>query len=238
MVLTAHQACYLPWLGLFHKIALADKFILWDDVQYQPKDFNNRNKIKFPDGPKWLTVPVLRKGYLDKKYWEIEIDNTVGWGRKHWKSIEQCYRKAPYFERYHEALKFIYAQEWKHLWLLNGALLSLFCGQLGIPLPTEGPNRFRMLSALHCEGTKSELVLNVCKKVGATKYIFGSQGRDYADVKAFEREGIEVIFQDYQHPNYAQRFGKFEPYMAIIDLLFNEGPNSLEILMNGNVRSV
>jgi len=232
MVLTAHQACYLPWLGLFHKIALADKFILWDDVQYQPKDFNNRNKIKFPDGPKWLTVPVLRKGYLDKKYTEIEIDNTLDWRKKHWKSIEQCYRKAPYFEKYHESLKFLYGVEWEHLSVLNGVMLELFCRQLGIPMKLE------TLSKLKCEGTKSELVLNVCKKVGATKYIFGSQGRDYADVEAFEREGIEVIFQDYQHPNYAQRFGKFEPYMAVIDLLFNEGPNSLEILLNGNVRSV
>ena len=231
-VLTGHQPVYLGWLGLFHKIALADKFILWDDVQYQPKDFNNRNKIKFPDGPKWLTVPVHRKGYLDKKYTEIKIDNTLDWRKKHWKSIESCYRKAPYFEKYHESLKFIYGVEWEHLSVLNGVMLELFCRQLGIPMTLE------TLSGLKCEGTKSELVLNVCKKVGATKYIFGSQGRDYADVKAFEDAGIEVIFQDYQHPFYAQRFGKFEPYMATIDLLFNEGPNSLEILMNGNVRSV
>ena len=231
-VVTGHQPTYLSYLGLFHKIALADKFILWDDVQYQPKDFNNRNKIKFPDGPKWLTVPVHRKGYLDKKYTEIKIDNTLDWRKKHWKSIESCYRKAPYFEKYHESLKFLYGVEWEHLSVLNGVMLELFCRQLGIPMELE------TLSKLKCEGTKSELVLNVCKKVGATKYIFGSQGRDYADVEAFEREGIEVIFQDYQHPFYAQRFGKFEPYMAVIDLLFNEGPNSLEILMNGNVRSV
>jgi len=238
MVLTAHQACYLPWLGLFHKIALADKFILWDDVQYQPKDFNNRNKIKFPDGPKWLTVPVLRKGYLDKKCWEIEIDNRSNWRQKHWKSIVQCYRKAPYFDDYYESLKFLYAYNWTHLWELNQTLMTMFCGQLGISHTNNEPCQWQRLSDLNCEGTKSELVLNVCKKVGATKYIFGSQGRDYADVEAFEREGIEVIFQDYQHPYYAQRFGKFEPYMAVIDLLFNEGPNSLEILMNGNVRSV
>ena len=176
MVLTAHQACYLPWLGLFHKIALADKFILWDDVQYQPKDFNNRNKIKFSDGPKWLTVPVLRKGYLEKKYWEIEIDNTVDWRRKHWKSIEQCYGKAPYFDEYSEPLKMLYSGKWSNLAELNYVMLHVFCGQLGIH------TKWDRLIDLNCEGTKSELVLNVCKKVGATKYIFGSQGRDYADV--------------------------------------------------------
>ena len=61
MILTAHQPVYLPWLGLFHKIALADQFISFDQVQYLPKDWNNRNKIKTPSGGIWLSVPVLKK---------------------------------------------------------------------------------------------------------------------------------------------------------------------------------
>ena len=87
MILTAHQPVYLPWLGLFHKIALADAFCYFDNVQYQIKDFNGRNKIKTINGPIWLTVPVKSKGYRDKKINDIEIDNSQDWSKKHWKTM-------------------------------------------------------------------------------------------------------------------------------------------------------
>ena len=64
IILSAHQPVYLPWLGLFHKIALADIFCVFDIVQYQRKDFNNRNKIKTSAGPICLTVPVKSSGRL------------------------------------------------------------------------------------------------------------------------------------------------------------------------------
>ena len=66
MILTAHQPVYLPWLGLFHKIALADQFCIFDIAQYQRKDFNNRNKIKTHTGPIWLSVPVESKDHFSK----------------------------------------------------------------------------------------------------------------------------------------------------------------------------
>ncbi len=94
MILTAHQPVYLPWLGLFHKIALADKFVFFNQVQYLPKDWMNRNKIKTPTGEIWLTVPVLRKGYRETVTSEIEINNDTDWKRKHLKSILINYKKA------------------------------------------------------------------------------------------------------------------------------------------------
>ena len=97
MILTAHQPVYLPWLGLFHKIALAETFVYFDQVQYLPKDWMNRNKIRTKDGSIWLTVPVLRKGYRDLKSSEIEINNSINWQKKHLRSISLNYKKSPYF---------------------------------------------------------------------------------------------------------------------------------------------
>jgi len=77
MILTAHQPVYLPWLGLFHKISLSDKFVYFNEVQYLPKDWMNRNKIKTKTGPIWLSVPVLRKGYRDMKTNELKINNSI-----------------------------------------------------------------------------------------------------------------------------------------------------------------
>ena len=100
MILTAHQPVYLPWLGLFHKIALADVFVSFNQVQYQPKDWNNRNQVKTSAGPKWLSVPVKRAGYLEKTISDIEIDNSLPWARKHWKTLHLNYHRAPHFDRY------------------------------------------------------------------------------------------------------------------------------------------
>lgn len=229
MILTAHQPVYLPWLGLFHKIALADRFISFDQVQYLPKDWNNRNKIKTAQGPVWLTVPVLTKGHREKTISEIEINNAVPWGRKHWKSILLNYGKAPHFKRYADFFEDLYAQRWENLTALNDHMLRWFLGTLGIAVPVQSAGDFQF------QGAKNDLVLDMCRQLESNVYIFGALGKDYADLDTFREAGIEVVFQEYKHPEYPQLHGAFEPYMCVLDLLFNCGEDSLEILMSGNV---
>jgi hypothetical protein len=226
-VLTAHQPVYLPWLGLLHKIWLAQTFVSFDDVQYLPKDWNNRNKIKTQGGPTWLTVPVLRKGYLEKPIREIEINNAVPWRRKHWRSLEGAYAKAPYWADYAPFFEAVYDREWQTLAELNEHVLLWLLDTLGIPV------RFARASDLGFEGAKSELVLDMCRKLDADVYVFGALGRDYADVDAFRAAGVEPVFQDYRHPEYPQLHGAFEPYLSVVDLLFNCGPGSLDVIVSG-----
>lgn len=229
MILTAHQPVYLPWLGLFNKIALADMFISFNQVQYQPKDWNNRNQIKTHSGPIWLSVPVLRKGYLDRTISDIEINNSQPWAHKHWKSIQIAYSKAPYFKLYADFFADIYSRRWECLVDLNETMLRGFLDILGIKVPV------RSAADWDFAGAKSELVLDMCVQVGASDYIFGAQGRDYADVSAFKNKGVTTHFQEYIHPEYTQLHGAFTPYMSIVDLLFNCGEDSYSILMAGNI---
>ncbi|MBU2540198.1 WbqC family protein [Patescibacteria group bacterium] len=229
MILTAHQPVYLPWLGLFHKIAISDVFCYFDDVQYLIKDWNNRNKIKTQNGEIWMTVPVLTTGYREKKIREIEINNSVDWRKKHWKSIYLNYKKAPYFNKYADFFEDVYKKEWKYLTDLNEYMLKWFLATLGIK------NKFYKASELNFQGSKSDLVLDMCKKLGADLYIFGTLGKDYAEEEKFTKENIKIYSQEYKHPVYPQLHGKFLPYMSIIDLLFNCGDKSLEILMENNI---
>ncbi|OGF24605.1 hypothetical protein A3H09_00785 [Candidatus Falkowbacteria bacterium RIFCSPLOWO2_12_FULL_45_13] len=229
MILTAHQPVYLPWLGLFHKIAISDAFCYSNDVQYQVKDWNNRNKIKTAGGGVWLTVPALTKGYRDKKIREIEINNTLDWRKKHWKSIYLNYKKAPYFDKYANFLEQTYKREWQFLSDLNEYMLKWFLTELGIRV------EYFKASELKFTGYKSELVLDMCKKLKADIYVFGALGKDYAQKDKFDEAGVKIFFQDYKHPEYRQQGKDFLPYMGIIDLLFNQGDKSLEILMSGNV---
>jgi hypothetical protein len=230
MVLTAHQPVYLPWLGLFHKISLCDVFCFFDDVQYQPKDWNNRNKIKFSNGSAdWLSVPVYQSGYLEKSYLEIEINNKVPWQRKHWKSIELNYKKAAFFDLYEKALRELYQREWQYLSELNYEFLLFFLKMLKL-----SPRVVRMKEYAF-RGAKSDLVLNMCRTLGASTYVFGEQGKNYADIPTFEQAGVKVIFQKYQHPEYPQLHGAFLPNLSIIDLLLNCGPQSLQVLSASNL---
>lgn len=229
MILTAHQPVYLPWLGLFHKIAVSDTFCYFDNVQYLPKDWNNRNKIKTQNDEMWLTVPVLTTGHREKTIREIEINNSLDWRRKHWKSIYLNYKKTPHFKKYADFFEDVYKREWPYLTEINEYMLKWFLKELGINV------KYYKASELNFEGYKSNLVLDMCKKLGANLYIFGALGKDYVREEDFAREGIKIYFQDYKHPIYPQLWGEFIPYMSIIDLLFNCGDKSLEILMEGNI---
>jgi len=232
MILTAHQPVYLPWLGLFHKIASADLFCYFDIVQYQRKDYNNRNKIKTSNGELWLSVPVESKNHLSKNVSKILIvqDN---WAKKHLKSIELNYKKTLFFKDYFPKLQSILINESKDsLGHLNLKLLEYFMECLKIDTPIVKASDYNF------EGIGSDLVLDMCVKLDADSYIFGEQGKNYADVKAFKESEVVVKFQDYIHPVYRQIGRNFLPYMSIIDLLFNEGEKSYEILMSNNMNRV
>jgi hypothetical protein len=219
---------YLPWLGLFHKIALADAFCYFDIAQYQTKDFNNRNKIKTNAGELWLSVPVESKNHFEKSVGSIRIVEGA-WRRKHFKSIQLAYQKTPFFAEYIGGIETIIVNlPFATLSDLNLELLRFLLNCLGLDRPIVKASDYTF------HGAKSELVLDMCLQLKADVYIFGAQGRDYAEVDRFRSSGVEPYFQDYRHPTYRQMNGDFLPYMSVIDLLFNEGPRSLEILLSGN----
>ncbi len=226
MILTAHQPMYLPWLGLFDKISRADMFCVFDDVPFERHGYGNRNQIKGANGTQMLTVPVHLKDHLATPIYQIEICNGPNWRRKHLRAIELAYQKAEYFDEYFPALKDIYGEEYQTLAGIDMVLLKFFLDALSIDV------EIVMASEQGFSGAKSELVLDMCLKLGADEYIFGGLGKDYADLDAFAEAGVSVSFQDYKHPTYSQVHGDFTSHLSILDLLFNHGPDSLEILRN------
>ncbi len=220
MILTAHQPVYLPWLGLFDKIRQADTFVSFNQVQYEPRGFQNRNQILTHDGPLWLTVPVLKKGHRDCVMTDIRINNALPWQRKHWRSITQAYQKAPYWEEIAPILEWFYHKKWDTLVELNEQMLGVFLSVLGIETGILYADSYKF------EGEKSDLVLDMCRQLGADTYIFGGEGKDYAG----DFGDIKTEFQEYIHPIYPQLQKGFTPNLSVIDLLMNCGPKGLEVL--------
>jgi WbqC-like protein len=231
VIVSINQPAYLPWLGYFHRIAASDLHIVLDHVQFEKNSFTNRNRVRTAYGPAWLTVPVKTSGrFGELPIHGLEIDNKSDWRRKHWNTIQQSYAKAPHFAEYEGFFGELYGTPWEKLVDLGGRVTSYLLQSFGIQ------TRIVSSSAMQGRGAKDELVLNICREAGATTYISGALGRDYLREELFRDAGIKVVYQDYHHPEYPQVYKPFEPYMAAVDLLFNCGPKSLEIIMKDQER--
>jgi hypothetical protein len=221
------QPTYLPWMGYFELMMKSDTFVFFDDVQFEPKSWHQRNRVKGPNGELWLTVPVLTKGERFQKINEAQIDNMKQWERKHLSSIEFNYLKAPFFDSYISPLREIYSKKWTRLVDVNLALISFLMRQLGITTPTIRSSELRV------ESDRNRRIIDICKKLGAKELYDAEGARSLLNLEMFEKEGIRLTFQNYQHPTYSQLYGDFVPYLSVIDLLFNEGPKSLDIVRSG-----
>ena len=217
------QPGYLPWLGFFDQMRRADVFVYYDDVQFDKHGWRNRNRVKSTTGaPHWLTVPVGHRGR--PRILDVEIDNRSAWARKHLGTLRQFYARAPFLDRYLPDLAALLQKRWERLVDLDLASSALLADWLGL--------RPRVLRAsdLDVAGARSERLVALCQRVGARRYLSGDAARVYLDVALFERHGIEVVWQDYAHPVYAQQHGPFLPYLSVVDLLFNCGDASGDIV--------
>ena len=229
-ILTAHQPAYLPWLGYFHKIALADTLIILDSVQFEKNSFTNRNKIKTSNGQAWLTIPVEMKGHLEKNINEIKIDNNINWRKKHWNSILLNYKKAPFFSDYSEFFEHYYSKEASNLSDFIESSTLIFLKELEINIPV------KKLSEMGISSKKQELIIDMCKATSSNAFVFGALGKNYAEDILFTQNGISIYFQEYKHPVYAQQWGEFVPFMGIVDALFNLGAKrTREIIFENNI---
>jgi len=237
MIVTVHQPHFLPWLGYLHRMAQADLFILLDHVQFERRNYQNRTMIRFGGEARWLSVPVEQHSQKERIA-DKRIDNALHgtprwWSPGHFQTIRQAYRDAPFVAEYAPALRRIFETRWTRLVELNAALLELLRDALGIR------TKLVRSSALDVAGAKSELILNLCRAVGADALLAGLGGsRDYLDKAAFEREGVRILYQEFEHPVYRQCGEQpFIKGLSSIDMLLNCGPGSRDLLMKEAVRA-
>lgn len=217
MIVGIHQPAYLPWLGYFDRIAAVDRFVYLDTVQFQKGSFQNRNKVLTRNGPVWLTVPVETAGKLfSTTLEEIRIDALQRWQAKHLATLRMSYSAAPMFAKIFPELEPFYLNPQVRLADFCWDMLQTFNRMLCIDTKIVRASELGTI-----EGRKSDLILNLCRKLGATTYLSGSQGRDYLDVASFSAAGIEVEFQNYVPRPYPQLASDFVPALGVVDYLFN-----------------
>ncbi len=215
------QSNYVPWKGYFDLINLVDEFILFDDMQYTRRDWRNRNKIKTPNGPAWLTIPVQVKGKFLQKIRDTVISDR-DWNRKHWKTIVHHYSRAKHFQQYNELFEELYLGSTQtYLSQINYRFLTAICHLLGIDTRISWSMDYRLV-----EG-KTERLVDLCQQAGATEYVSGPTAKGYIDEHLFAEARIAVSYIDYSgYPEYDQLFPPFEHHISIVDLILNTGPDA------------
>ena len=220
-----HQPQFMPWLGYFDKMDQADVFVLLDNVQYKKNEWQNRNRIKTAGGVQWLTVPVSYSFPALIK--EVAVNDAEPWQRKHRQALKTNYARSDYWEDAQVALQGLYEQKWEMLADLNHATVEWLRAELEID------TELILASKMEVSDDPAERLVEICLTLGARRYIAGADGRLYMDLGRFERAGIEVVFQDYVHPHYPQLYGEFQSHLSTLDLLFNCGRGSAQILRSG-----
>ena len=226
MLVAIHQPHYLPWLGYLHRMARADLFVVLDHVQFERGNYQNRTQVRVNGAAHWLTVPVQQRSQKERIV-EKAIDNAATWGLKHFETLRRAYASAGFFGMYATELRALLDCEWQRLVDLNEHTLAFLRNAYDIRTPLVKS------SGLGVDGAKSELVLNICKAVGASGLLVGLGGsRNYLDRAAFADAGIALVMQEFTHPVYRQRGGsEFTRGLSALDLLLNYGPRSRDVLL-------
>lgn len=223
MLVTIHQPNYLPWPGFFHKWLIADAFVILDTVQYHKNEWQNRNRIKTASGAQWVTVPV--------SYRFPQIINEVGiaqpnWARKQIAAIEQAYAKAPYTDNYWPQLREVMEQPWEKIADLNIAIIRTLGGMLGCKAPLHLASAMKTIS-----DDPTWRLISLCRELDGDGYLSGSEGRHYLERNRFSDAGIALWFQEVEAPRYPQLHGEFISHLSVLDMLFNVGSATSEMVL-------
>ncbi|MFC1623828.1 WbqC family protein [Candidatus Omnitrophota bacterium] len=229
MKISIQQPEFFPWLGYFDKLYQVDKVVFLDNVQFKKRYFENRNKVRTRDGWMWLNTPVKTKGRYTQKIMDAEIDNSKPWQKRIVSAIRCNYRRAPYWEYYGESICGIVSRPYKFLVDFNLSVILFLMEKLGVK------REWCLSSALSTEDLGSDLILEICRKMQATDYLSGKDGKSYLKEDGFVKNGIKLHYQNFIHPVYKQFHGGFFEGMSVIDLLFNHGSESTDIIKGINL---
>ena len=227
------QPSYIPWRGFFDQIYRADIFVFFDNVQYDKRGWRNRNRIKTPHGIQWLTIPVHSKGSQTENISinQIHISWDHPWNEDHWKTLKMAYAKTPYYKRYAPLLESFYTTRPEMLADFTIDTTIALARELGITHPS-----FLRSSSLGVPGSKTgnktDRLINILNKLGATTYITGPSAKNYIEQEKFQEAQINLLYMSYNYIDYPQLYPPYDPQVSILDLLFMTGPDAMNFIIH------
>lgn len=216
MTIAIHQPDYIPYLGYFHKISQADKFIFLDDAQFSNDNMHNWNRIKTPSGEMRLKIPVEYS--FGDSITAVRTKDELGWKQKHLKAMLMNYKKAAYFNEIYPEFERLLCEDYSSLAELNISLIGYICQRFGF--------RAELLrsSLMGSTAKKEGRVIELCLKAGGDAYYSGLGAAAYQSEENFKKAGIVLKYTDYKPAVYDQLWCKRQGFlenMSVIDFVFN-----------------
>ena len=220
---TIIQPLFIPWLGYFDMMARSDVFVILDTVQFSKQSWQQRNRIKTPKGLMWLTIPI--KHNFGDQLLNIKIDYRDVWMKKHLGAFHAHYKKAPHFKEIYVFMEKFYHQKPELISDFTSSLIKGIAKYLGI--------KTRIIHSKDLPVKRIDAqsyLIDICQHLGANNYLNGPTGKKLYSPEVFRKHGINLTFYEYHHPVYPQLHGDFISHVSIVDLLFNCGPKSRNII--------
>lgn len=225
MIVTIHQPNYLPYLGLFQKMANADVLVIYDTALYSKQlGFHNRNRIKTPLGAQWITVPIQHATVQAIR--DVQIAGK-SWSLQHRKMIDANYRRTPFYESYSKDLQVVFKEPWASLADLNETLIGLLARWLSISTKMV---RASSLPPPDTEDPTGKLI-HLVRTLDGDTFLSGQGGHDYLDEGKFT--DIRLAYDHFTPTPYPQLFGPFIPDLSAVDAIFNCGESARGLLKSG-----
>jgi hypothetical protein len=217
------QSNYIPWKGYFDNISKTDVFIVYDDMQYTKRDWRNRNLIKTSKGLKWLTIPVDVKGKYFQKINQTKISDNK-WNRSHLDLLKQTYKNARSYKDVIDWIEQMYMNcNSQYLTEINIYFIMEFMSFLNIETEIKYSSEYKL------NDDRNLRLIDICKEINGTDYYTGAAAKSYMDESLFQDNKIKVHYFNYSnYPQYSQLYDGFEHGVSILDLIFNEGANSIK----------
>lgn len=217
------QSCYIPWRGYFDFINSVDLFVFYDDVQYTPRNWRNRNLIKTKNGIQWLTVPVnhfCRAQQIN----ETIINYDRDWIQNHLKNIKKNYIHSSFFSQYFENFSSVINKRWSTISELNKNIIQWIMNCLNITTPVLDS------ASLNLRSRSTQRLIDLLEAVGADTYLSGPAASSYLDLNLFREAGISLEYKTYDYAPYPQLHGDFLPNVSVLDLLFCMGDKAKDYI--------
>ncbi len=221
------QPYFFPYLGYWQLLNFVDRFIIYDDVNFIKRGWVNRNRILINGKPSYITIP-LHQASQNKLIYDLFIQSSSAWQAKMIKSIENTYRKAPFFPDVFPLIKHIIGYKTDNLANFLIYQLKTIAAFLGIR--TELINSNQRYKNLKSAGQNR--IIDICKHENTNIYVNLQGGQTLYNPAAFREQNIELYFIVMQQISYTQRSAGFTANLSIVDALMEIGPQGVARQLN------